>query len=135
MMSLSSLPARRVQDHLVFAHRFTPALALAGEIGGVAHPTDSSGETSVSVAQRRVARGLDDLLVNQLVDAKVAVHVAVQVKTIHLVMQPLDLGDFGVADVFAREPPGETLEPAHDVEQFGKIMLAQLPDAGAAVGQ
>ena len=62
-------------------------------------------------------------------------HVAVQVEAVHLVMQPLDLGDLGVGDVFAGEPPGEAFEPAHDVEQFGEIVLAQLPHARAAVRQ
>ena len=58
-----------------------------------------------------------------------------QVETVHLVMQPLDLGDFGVGDVFAGEPPGEAFQPAHDVEQFAEILLAQLPHPGAAVRQ
>ena len=62
-------------------------------------------------------------------------HVAMQVKAVHLVMQPLDLGDFGVGDVFAGEAPGETFETAHDLEQFSEIVLAQLPHAGAAVRQ
>ena len=50
-------------------------------------------------------------------------------------MQPLDLGDFGVADVFAGESPGQALEPAHEVEQFAEVALAQLPHPRAAVGQ
>ena len=62
-------------------------------------------------------------------------HVAVQVKAVHFVVQPLDLGDFGVGDVFAGQAPGEAFQPAHDVEQFVEIALAQLPHAGAAVGQ
>ena len=43
-------------------------------------------------------------------------HVAMQVKTVHLVMQPLDLGDFGIGDVFAGKPSGETFEAAHHLE-------------------
>lgn len=73
-------------------------------------------------------------MVDQLIDAEIAVHVAVQVEAVHLVMQPLDLGDFGVGDVFAGEAAGQAFEPAHDVEQFGKIALAQLPNARATVG-
>ena len=81
------------------------------------------------------SRGLDDLLVDQLVDPKIAVHVAVQVEAVHLVMQPLDFGDFGIGDVFAGKPPGKAFQPTHDVEQFGKLALAQLPHPGAAVRQ
>ena len=62
-------------------------------------------------------------------------HVAVQVEGVHVVMQPLDFGDFGIGDVFAGEPSCERLQAAHHVEQFGQIALAQLPHAGAAVGQ
>ena len=72
---------------------------------------------------------------DQLVDAEIAGHVAVQVEPVHLVMQPLYLGDFGVGDVFAGKAPGEAFEPAHDVEQFCQIALAQLPHPGAAVRQ
>ena len=127
--------AQRIQDGLVLAHGFAPSLPLAGEIGGVAHPPDPSGEIGVGAEQRRVARGFDDLLVDQLVDPKIAVHVAMQVEAVHLVMQPLDLGDLGIGDVFAGEPAGQAFEPAHDVEQFGEILLAQLPHPGAAVRQ
>ena len=77
----------------------------------------------------------DDLQVDQLIDAEIVVHIAVQVKSIHLIMQPLDLGDFGIGNVFAGQAPGKTFKAAHDVEQFGKIVLAQLPYARAAVGQ
>src|ERR1700730_1362722 len=78
---------QRLQDGLVFAHRLTPALPLAGKIGGVANPANPPGEIGISALERRVARGFDDLLVDQLVDAKITVHVAVQVETVHLVMQ------------------------------------------------
>src|SRR6266478_3186858 len=118
----------------MFAHGFAPSLALAGKIGGVANPANAPGEVGVSALQRRVPRSLDDLLVDQLIDAEIAVHVAVQVKSVHLIMQPLNLGDLGVRDIFAGEAPGKTFELAHDVEQFGKIVLAQLPYAGATVG-
>ena len=63
--------AQRLQDGLVFAHRFPPTLALAGKIGGVAHPPDSPGEVRVGALECRVARGFDDLLVDQLVDVLV----------------------------------------------------------------
>src|SRR6202021_3995355 len=67
--------AQRLQDRLVFPHGLAPALALAGEIGGIAHAADASGEVRVSRLQRLVARGLDDLLMDQLIDAEILVHV------------------------------------------------------------
>ena len=62
-------------------------------------------------------------------------HVAAQVKAVHLVVQPLDLRDLLVGDVFAGQPAGQAFEPAHHVEQFARVPLAQLPHPGAAVGQ
>src|SRR5258707_293689 len=99
--------AQRLQDGFMLTHRLAPAVALAGKIGGIAHPAYPSGEVGVSAKQRRVARRFQDLVVDQLVDAEIAVHVAVQVKTVHLVVQPLDLGDFVVGDVFAGQPSGQ----------------------------
>lgn len=128
-------PPQRVQNGFVFAHRFSPPLSLARKIGRVANPANPSGEVGVSAPQRRVARGFDDLQMDQLIDVEIAVHIAVQVKPVHLIMQPLDLGDFGIGNVFAGQAPGKTFKPAHDIEQFGKIALAQLPNARAAVGQ
>ena len=61
--------AKGVQDRLVLAHRFAPAIALASEIGGVAHPADPSCEVGVGAAQRCIAGGFDDLLMDQLVVA------------------------------------------------------------------
>src|SRR6185437_10522788 len=84
--------AQRLQDRLVLAHGLAPALALAGEIGGVADAADASGEAGEGRKQGGVARSLDDLLMNELVDAEIAMHVAMQVEAVHLVMQPLDLG-------------------------------------------
>src|ERR1700722_1627638 len=69
--------AQRIQNGFVLAHRFAPALALAGEIGGGAHPPDPSGEVRIGAGQRRIAGGFDDLLVDQLVDEEIVVHVAV----------------------------------------------------------
>src|SRR5450432_1074111 len=112
---------QRLQDGFMFTHRFAPAVALAGKIGGVANPANPSREVGIGALQRRVARSLDDLLVDQLVDAEIAVHVAMQVKTVHLIVQSLDLGDSGVADVFAGEASGETFESAHDVEQLVQV--------------
>ena len=37
-------PPQRVEDHFMLAHRFAPALALAGEIGGIADAPDPAGE-------------------------------------------------------------------------------------------
>jgi hypothetical protein len=42
--------AERVQDGLVFAHRFAPAVSLPGKIGRVTHPANSSGEVRVSLS-------------------------------------------------------------------------------------
>src|SRR6185437_4149566 len=75
--------AQRFQDRLVLAHGLAPALALAGEIGGVADAADTSGEAGIGREQGGVARGLDDLLVDELVDAEIAVHVTVQVEAVH----------------------------------------------------
>src|SRR5580692_11146256 len=63
----SRAATQRVQDRLVFAHRFTPALALAGEIGGIAYPANPPRKVCVRALERRIARGFDDLLVDQLV--------------------------------------------------------------------
>ena len=62
-------------------------------------------------------------------------HVAVQVEAVHLVMQPLDLGDLAITDILAGEPAGQRLQAAHHIEQFGEVALAQLPDARTAVRQ
>src|ERR1700722_13447089 len=62
--------AQRLQDRLMLAHRLTPALALAGEIGGIAHAADSPRKVGVGRFQRFVARGLDDLLMDQLIDVE-----------------------------------------------------------------
>ena len=61
-------------------------------------------------------------------------HVAAQVVAIHLVMQPLDLGDFRVGDVFAGQPAGEASSPpiTRTVREFA---LAELAHAGAAIRQ
>src|SRR5262249_43070137 len=72
----ASAAPQRFQDRLMLAHGLAPALPLAGEIGGIADAADASGETGVSRKQDGVARGLDDLLVDELVDAEIAVHVA-----------------------------------------------------------
>src|SRR6266446_5624829 len=50
---------QRLQDGLVLTHGFSPALALAGKIGGVADPADPSGKVGVGALERRVARGFD----------------------------------------------------------------------------
>src|SRR5258707_8859276 len=55
-------PAQRLQDGLMFTHRFAPALPLAGKIGGIANSTNSAGEIGVGLTQRDVARRVDDLL-------------------------------------------------------------------------
>src|SRR6266481_9266218 len=75
----TSTATQCVQDGLVFAHGFPPPLALAGKIGGVADATNAAGEVGVSASQRCVARGFDDLVMDQLIDAEIAMHVAVQV--------------------------------------------------------
>src|SRR5438132_12402709 len=62
---------QRLQDGLVLAHGLTPSLALAGKIGGVANTPDPSCEVGVGALEHCVARGLDDLLVVQLVDAEI----------------------------------------------------------------
>src|SRR3954471_5110968 len=47
--------AERVQDGLVFAHRFPPTVSLPGKIGRITHPANSSGEVRVKTQQRRAA--------------------------------------------------------------------------------
>src|ERR1700689_2646497 len=59
--------AQRFQDRLVLAHGLAPALALAGEIGGIAHPANAPRNVRVSVFKRLIARGLDDLLMDRLI--------------------------------------------------------------------
>ena len=50
-------PAQRLQDRLVLAHGLAPALALAGEIGGVADAADAPGKARIGRASgRRCAR-------------------------------------------------------------------------------
>ena len=128
-------PPQRVEDHFMLAHRFAPALALAGKIGGIADAPDPAGEIGVSRQQGSVARGLDNFVMDGLVDPEVAVHVAAQIEAVHFVMQPLDPGDLLVGDVFAGETPGKSLQAAHHVKQLAQFALAQLPDARAPVGQ
>ena len=41
-----------------------------------------------------------------------------QIEAIHLVMQPLDLGDFLVRDGLAGKASGEAFQAAHDVEKL-----------------
>src|SRR5579863_7778223 len=41
---IAGAAAQRLQDRLVLAHGLAPALALAGEIGGVAHAANPAGE-------------------------------------------------------------------------------------------
>src|SRR6266850_7116772 len=43
---------QRLQDGLVLTHGFSPALALAGKIGGVADPADPARKIGVSAQQR-----------------------------------------------------------------------------------
>src|ERR1700758_204488 len=50
----SGAAAQRLQDGLVLAHRFAPALALAGKIGGITHAANAAGEIGVSGLQRVV---------------------------------------------------------------------------------
>ncbi len=51
-------------------------------------------------------------------------HVAVQVKPVHFVVQPLDFGDFLVRDALAGKPSGEALKATHHVEQFAEVLFA-----------
>src|SRR5665647_76233 len=41
---------QRVQDGFVFAHRFAPAVTLAGKIGGIANPANSPGEVGIGLS-------------------------------------------------------------------------------------
>ena len=132
-MSLSSLPARRRSASRIAScsRMASPQRSpLAGEIGGIADAADPAGKTGVGRAQGLVARGRDDALVDALVDLEIAVHVAIEVMAVHLVVQPLDLGDFLVRDVLAGKASGEAFQAGHDVEQLLQIALAQ---AGARV--
>src|SRR4030088_2184762 len=99
-------PSQRIQDHFMLAHRFAPALAFAGKIGGIANTAYPAGEVGISRQQCSVAGCLDNFLMNELVGAEVAVHVAMQVEAVHFVMQPLDFGDFPISNVFACETSG-----------------------------
>src|SRR5882672_2642495 len=47
--------AQGVQDGLVLAHSLAPALALAGEVGGVTDSANPTGKTAVGSQQRRIA--------------------------------------------------------------------------------
>ena len=137
-MSLSSLAgaaAQRIQDRFVLAHGLAPALPLAREIGGIADAADPAGKTGVGRAQGLVARGGNDALVDALVDLKIAVHVAIEVMAVHLIVQPLDRGDFLVRDGLAGKASGEAFQAGHDVEKLLQIPLAKLAHACAAVGQ
>src|SRR3981081_1712572 len=128
-------PSQRIQDHFMLAHRFAPALAFAGKIGGVANPAYPPGEVGISRQQYSVAGGLDNFLMDELVDLEVAVHVAMQVEAVHFVMQALDFGNFLISDVFACQASGKTLQSAHDIKELAQLVLAQLPDARSPVGQ
>src|SRR6202161_4738777 len=59
--------AQRFQDRLVLPPGLAPALALAGEIGGIADAADTPRNVRVSRLQRLVAGGLDDLLMDRLI--------------------------------------------------------------------
>src|SRR3982074_3909493 len=96
-------PSQRIQDHFMLAHRFAPALAFAGKIGGVANPAYPPGEVGISRQQYSVAGRLDNFLMDELVDLEVAVHVAMQIEAVHFVVQPLDFSDFHIRDAFACE--------------------------------
>src|SRR6266852_8014492 len=113
-------PPQRLEDHLMFAHRLAPALALAGEIGGIADAAYPAGEIRIGRQQCSVAGRLDDFLMDELVDLEIAVHVAMQVEAVHFVMQPLDSGDFLIGDVFAGETSGKTLKAAHYVKELAQ---------------
>src|SRR5439155_4086246 len=89
----SGAAAQRIQDRFVLAHGLAPALPLAREIGGIADAADPAGKTGVGRMQGLVARGSNDALVDALVGMKIAVHVAIEVMAVHLVVQPLDRGD------------------------------------------
>src|SRR5262245_37252796 len=127
--------AQRIQDRLVLAHGLTPALPLAGEIGGVADAADPACKAGIGSAQGLVARSRDDALVDALVDGEIAVHVAIEIVAVHLVVQPLDRSDFLVGDGFAGEAPGEAFEARHYVEKLLQVPLAELAHPRAAVGQ
>src|SRR3984893_6302604 len=93
-------PPQRVEDHFMLAHRFAPALAFAGKIGGIADTAYPAGEIGISRQQCSVARRLDNFLMDELVGPEVAVHVAMQIEAVHFVMQPLDFGGSPISDVF-----------------------------------
>ncbi len=103
--------AQRFQDGLVLAHGFAPSARVCGR-NWRNSGCDGSGRRSWRRSPAaRVARGLDDLLMDQLIDAEIAVHVTVQVEAVHLVVQPLDLGNLSIADVFAGHAASQGFQP------------------------
>lgn len=128
-------PPKSIEDRLVFAHRFTPTIALTSEVSRVTDSTDSRGVRLVCRRQGAVAGRLDDPPVDRLIGVEIAMHVAAQVVRVHLVMQALDLADLVIGNDLARQTAGERLQSGDELEELLDIVRVEGVDAGAAVGQ
>src|SRR4029077_12907753 len=82
----SGSPPKRIQNGFVFAHGFAPAFALASKVGGIADATNPAGKVGVGCLQRGVAGSLNNFLMDELVDAKIAMHIAIEVETVHFIV-------------------------------------------------
>jgi 2-hydroxy-3-oxopropionate reductase len=104
-----------IEHLLVLAHGFTPTVALQ-RVGRVSRRAEAAGQGGVSREQERVGGGLDDPLMDHLIEPEIPRQLPPDIAGIHFVMETLDLRDPGVADPLAGQAPGQRLEPGQDLE-------------------
>jgi hypothetical protein len=52
---------------------------------------------------------------------------------VHLVVQPLDLGDLGIRDARARKPPGGGFQSGQNLEAFADVLRREAAYASAPI--
>src|ERR1700730_6542750 len=111
-----------VDDLLVLAHRIAKTVSM-DQIRRISKAADDGIEVCKVCTEERIGGGVDNRLMDFLVDPKVVGQLATQVVRIHFEMQLLDCGNRLVRDASACQSPGDKIQSRQDLEQVSNIGL------------